>query len=224
MKEGYLIDKMNNVAFDMAPKISDPEEMIELLYKTGVVQFGEFKLKSGMMSPLYIDLRKTITYPHVLKQLLEAMWNLIQTLNFDLICGVPLTAVVFSSYLSVSKGLPMILCRKEVKDHGTKKKIEGEYFSGQSCLIIEDLITSGASVLETIEPLRSEGLVVEDIALLIDREQGGRQKLESLGYRVHSLFTLSEILTVLEQKEKITLKEYRTVTEFILNNQVSNDR
>ncbi len=197
------------------------EELVEMLYKIGVVQFGEFKLKSGMMSPLYIDLRKTITYPQVLKKLLEAMWSKMQSFKFDLICGVPLTAVVFSSYLSIAKGLPMILCRKEIKDHGTKKKIEGEYFAGQQCLIIEDLITSGASILETAKPLEEEGLVVKDIVLLIDREQGGREKLESLGYCVHPLLTLSEILTTLEKKEKISLKQYRLVMEFIKDNRIN---
>lgn len=205
----------------MSANQKSPEELIDILHKLGVVQFGEFRLKSGIISPLYIDLRRTITYPLILRQLLELMWGQIENKQFDLICGVPLTAVVFSSYLSVAKGLPMILCRKEVKDHGTKKKIEGEYFSGQRCLLVEDLITSGSSILETARPLEEEGLVIKDIILIIDRQQGGKQKLESLGYDVHSLFTLSEILNTLEKQEKISLKTYRSTMEFIKNNQIA---
>ncbi|RMD65663.1 orotate phosphoribosyltransferase, partial [Candidatus Pacearchaeota archaeon] len=142
------------------------------LYNINAIRFGEFRLKSGILSPFYIDLRVTISYPDVLKTIAETFWERIQPLSFDRITGVPYTALPFAVALSLEHNLPMVLRRKEAKSYGTKKIIEGEFKKGDTCLVIEDVITSGASVFETIEPLETAGLIVSDIAVLIDREQG----------------------------------------------------
>ena len=196
------------------------KDLILKLYEINAVKFGEFKLKSGIMSPIYIDLRITVSYPEVLKMVAEAMWQKVNAVKFDLICGVPYTALPIATVMSVEHQIPMIMRRKEVKDYGTKKAIEGKFESGQNCLIIEDLVTSGSSIFETIEPLQLEGLNVTDIVVLVDREQGGKKHLQEKGYNLHSVITISEMLEVLEAENKLEKDMVEKVKTFIQTNQV----
>ncbi len=167
--------------------------LIDSLYSIGTVQFGEFKLKSGEMSSVYINLRKIISYPDILRTVANAMWEAVRDCQFDLVCGVPYTALPIATCVSLDHNIPMIMRRKEKKDYGTKQMIEGEFKPGQRVLVIEDVVTSGASILETTAELESAGLEVVDLIALIDREQGGRETLEKK-YRLHTILTLSEIL------------------------------
>ena len=196
------------------------KDLILKLYEINAVKFGEFKLKSGIMSPIYIDLRVTVSYPEVLKMVAEAMWDKIKNAKFDLICGVPYTALPIATVMSVEHNVPMIMRRKEVKDYGTRKAIEGKYEAGQNCLIIEDLVTSGSSVFETIEPLELEKLKITDIVVLVDREQGGKKHLQEKGYNLHSVITISEMLNTLESEGKLDSDMVGKVRNFIKNNQV----
>jgi uridine monophosphate synthetase len=198
----------------------DLKKIVFKLHEIGAVKFGEFKLKSGILSPIYIDLRLLISYPELLKEVAELFWQKIKDLKFDLIIGVPYTALPIATAVSLEEKIPMIIRRKEVKDYGTKKAIEGVYKQGQKCLVIEDLVTSGASVFETIEPLEKEGLKVSDIIVLIDREQGGKKHIEEKGYHLHSLLTISQVLEILVEKNKIDQAMYQKTINFIKNNQV----
>lgn len=196
------------------------KKLILKLYEINAVKFGEFKLKSGIMSPIYIDLRVTVSYPEILKMVAEAMWEKIKNLDFDLICGVPYTALPIATVISVEHNKPMIMRRKEIKDYGTKKAIEGNFTADQKVLVVEDLVTSGISVFETIEPLQLEGLKIKDIVVLVDREQGGRKHLEEKGYNLHSVLTISEMLGVLGVENKLSEEMINKVKDFIKNNQV----
>lgn len=189
------------------------------LHSIGAVKFGQFKLKSGILSPIYIDLRLTVSYPHILDSISDALWEKMNGLEYNLIAGVPYTALPFASVISVKHAIPMVMRRKEVKDYGTKKAIEGAFQPGQTCLIIEDLVTSGASIFETIDPVLHEGLKVKDIVVLLDREQGGRAHIESKGFRLHSVLTMTELLNTLKETEKITGEQYTETVEFIKTNQ-----
>ncbi|MEK7212923.1 MAG: orotate phosphoribosyltransferase [Patescibacteria group bacterium] len=196
------------------------KELILKLFEINAVKFGEFKLKSGLMSPIYIDLRVTVSYPEVLKLVATAMWDKVKEIKFDLLCGVPYTALPIATVISVEHGVPMIMRRKEVKDYGTKKALEGHFTAGQNCLVVEDLVTSGSSVFETIEPLQLEGLKVTDIVVLVDREQGGKKHLQEKGYNLHSVLTISEMLEVLVKENKLDAEMVKKVTDFIKSNQV----
>lgn len=196
----------------MTPEI---KQLILDLYYIEAVKFGSFTLKSGLQSPVYIDLRVIISYPALLKQISAGLKNLASKLEYDVICGVPMTAVPIATALSLDQNIPMLMRRKEAKDYGTKKLIEGKFEKGQTCLIIEDVVTSGASILETVAPLRDEGLNIEDALVVLDREQGGKEKLKAQGIHLHPLISIFDVLKVLFAEKKITEKTFREVNEFL---------
>lgn len=196
------------------------QNLIEKLFEIGAVKFGEFKLKSGIMSPIYVDLRVIVSYPEVLKLVAEAMWNKINNLEFDLICGVPYTALPIATAISITHNLPMVMRRKEVKDYGTKKAIEGAFATGQKVLIVEDLVTSGLSVFETSEPLEHEGLKITDVVVLLNREQGAEENLNNKNLNLHAVFTITELLQTLLEKNKIDKNIYDSTMQFISDNQI----
>ncbi|MBS0653366.1 MAG: orotate phosphoribosyltransferase [Verrucomicrobia bacterium] len=191
------------------------QSLILDLYEIQAVKFGSFTLKSGIQSPIYIDLRVIISYPHILKQIAEQLWEKVEDLSFDLLCGVPYTALPIATAISIAHEIPMVMRRKESKDYGTKKMIEGAFQPGQTCLIVEDVITSGASILETIEPLHKEGLKITDAVVVLNREQGGEKRLAEKGIRLHSLLTISDLVATLQQAEKITTATAQSVREFL---------
>lgn len=195
------------------------KHLINKLFELGAVKFGTFTLKSGLTSPFYIDLRITISSPQLLVLIAEAMHDAVKQCRYDLVCGVPYTALPFATAISIQHSIPMVMRRKEKKEYGTGKTIEGIFQADQRCLIVEDVITSGQSIFETIVPIQKEGLVVEDIVVLVDREQGGRKFIEGKGFRVHPVCTITSILKVLLEENKINRETADSVKTFIRDHQ-----
>ncbi|MCE5322284.1 orotate phosphoribosyltransferase [bacterium] len=195
--------------------------LYEKIFNAGCIKFGEFKLKSGIMSPIYCDLRMLVSSPSLLAEIGEALGAKAKKIGCDRVAGIPYGGVPIAVAASISSGIPMIYPRKEVKDYGTKKAIEGAFCPGEKVLVIDDLVTDGGSKIEAIEPLKAAELVVTDILIILDREQGGAKLLADAGYKLHSLFTLSELTSALAEAGKIGPEMEKKVSEFIKANQFS---
>lgn len=193
--------------------------LIHKLFELGAVKFGQFTLKSGVVSPFYIDLRLTISSPKLLVSIAEAMFDKVREKHMSVVCGVPYTALPFATAMSIQHNIPMVLCRKERKAYGTGKQVEGIFEPDQKCLVVEDVVTSGQSIFDTIIPLQQEGLIVEDIVALVDREQGGKKHIESKGFRFHSVCTITMIIEELLKEGKLNKETADSVYTFIRNHQ-----
>jgi len=193
------------------------EELAISLQEIGAVKFGLFTLKSGLRSPIYLDLRVLISFPKTLRLVAKELAKKAEPLKFDVIAGIPFAAIAISTALSLEKGYRMVFPRKEAKDYGTKAAVEGKFSSGETALVIDDLITTGASKFEAIAPLEKVGLKVNDILVLIDREQGGKEELAKQSLKLHSVFTAREILEILHAHKKLDDAHYENAKRYFEN-------
>lgn len=189
------------------------------IFDAGCIKFGEFKLKSGIMSPVYCDFRGLVSNPSLLAEVGKALGDRAKQIGCDLVAGIPYAGLPLGVAASLASGIPMIYPRKEAKQYGTKKLIEGVYNPDDNVLVIDDIITDGASKIEAIEPLKSAGVNVTDVLIILDREQGGDKILAKAGYKLHSLGKLSEVLDALVAAGKVDAEMRAKVAEFIAANQ-----
>ena len=185
------------------------------LLSAGCIKFGEFTLKSGLKSPIYIDLRQVITYPKLLEQIGQAYLPILKDLKFDRIAGLPYAAIPIATAISLAGNYPMIYPRKEAKSYGTKAEIEGEYHAGETTVIIDDLATTGGSKFEAIEKLTGAGLVVKDIVVLVDRQSGAKESLAQAGFDMYSVMTISQLLEYWESNGKVEKDKIEATKEFL---------
>jgi orotate phosphoribosyltransferase len=190
--------------------------LILSLYQISAIKFGDFTLKSGNKSTIYLDLRQIISYPEILRTVAETIWQQVSSYSVDVICGVPYTALPIATCISLKQNLPMVMRRKEPKNYGTKQLIEGAFKTDQQCLIIEDIITTGSSILETAKDIEAAGLQVKHVGVLINREQGGKENLQQQHYHLHAAFTLKEVLNTLLASSVLPEAE-RTIVNALLH-------
>lgn len=178
--------------------MSYAHEVAEILRKTGCIKVGRFILSSGGESTIYIDLRVIFSHPREFKALAELCARRVEELDFEIVAGVESSGIPLATTLALIMGKPMVYVRKEAKSHGTRKLIEGDYMPGLKALLVDDVATTGSSLEKAASALRSEGLTVEDAFVVVDREEGARQKLAGLGIRLTSMITLSQLTSVME--------------------------
>lgn len=166
------------------------------LEECGALQFGNFTLASGAKSSYYIDIKKASTNPKVLKLIAQQMAEKMQAENIrpDRIAGVVLGSIPLAAALALETGIPYVMVRKEKKDHGTGKLIEGDLNPGEKVLVIEDVITTAGSSIQAIGILRESGAKILGVLSVIDREGGGRENLAVEGVTLRSLVKGSELL------------------------------
>ena len=190
-----------------------------LLIKNDAIKFGDYILASGKKSPYYIDLRLTISSPitmdWIANSLTRIVINEIGRDKIDKILGVPTAGVPFATMVSQKLGIPLIYYRQARKEHGVRKKIEGTLDRNDRVLIVDDLITTGESVIESAEVVREQGGVVNELVVLLDREQGGREKLRAARIEPHVLFKISDAMNWLHNVGLINDKVYETVKTYI---------
>ena len=185
------------------------------LLAAGCVKFGQFTLKSGLQSPIYIDLRQLVSFPELLDRVGAAYLPILKKLEFNRLAGLPYAAIPIATSVSLQSGWPMIYPRKEVKTYGTKAEIEGLFTVGEQVVVIDDLATTGGSKFEAIEKLTAAGLKVNDVVVLIDRQSGAGEALAEAGYQMHAVFTLTGLLDIWQKSGRVPAEQIQAAREFI---------
>ena len=186
------------------------KEFSIFLHKNDIIKFGDFTLTSGKNSSYYIDLRLVPSYPHQFRKMVKNLQNLIIEKtgldNFDSLASVPTGGLVVASALAIEVVKPLIYVRNKPKEHGTTKSIEGKTSAGMKVVMVDDVATTGTSVLNGIKQLKESGLLISDVYVIINRLEGADKALDDMGVQIHQLTDILEITNVLFQ-EKLVSKE-----------------
>jgi orotate phosphoribosyltransferase len=175
-----------------APKIN----LLKLLTTHQVIQFGTFTLASGRESDYYVDMKKAITDPVILKEIAQMMAGEIAGEDVDKIAGPALGAVPIATAVSLASGIPMLMIRKSKKGYGTSKLIEGDLVEGDRVVVVEDVTTTGNSLLKAVQAVKDNGGVVVRALVAVDREEGARENLLKKGVKLEPLVTKSDFQEV----------------------------
>ncbi|MBV2350915.1 bifunctional orotidine-5'-phosphate decarboxylase/orotate phosphoribosyltransferase [Synechococcus sp. HK05] len=198
--ELWLADPPPDVG-EASPAGDAMEALIVDLFDIGCLLFGEYVQASGAVFNYYIDLRQIISDPNLFHRVLHGYSGLLEQLQFDRIAGIPYGSLPTATGLSLALHKPLIYPRKEVKAHGARRLIEGDFNEGDQVVVVDDILITGGSVLEGIAKLESSGLVVKDVVVFIDhggeRDRHARERLEQQGYRVHAVLDIPRITQVL---------------------------
>ncbi len=159
---------------------------------------GDFVLRSGRRSRYYLDKYLFETDPQVLRGIVHEMALMVRNRlalgnTYERLAAPELGGIVLGAGLSLELGLPLLLVRRLAKDYGTQKRIEGRFAPGEKVALIEDIVTSGGAALQAAAALREEGMVVEDLFCVVDREEGGAEAARASGLALRPLFTSSEL-------------------------------
>jgi len=196
------------------------KEFAIFLHQNDIIKFGDFTLASGKKSSYYIDLRLVASFPHIFRKMIKNLQKLVSEKtgldNFDSLVSVPTGGLVIGSALAIETVKPLIYVRDKPKDYGTTKSIEGKIFSGMKVALIDDVITTGNSVINGIKQLKDAGLSISDVYVIINRLEGANNTLELEEVNLYQLTDVLEITTILFQ-EKLVSKEILNE----INNQIS---
>lgn len=190
-------------------------DLADALLETDCVKFGRFVLKSGLVSPIYFDLRLLISRPSLLARAAAAYTPHLQRLTYDLLAPLPYAGLPIGTAIALQLGKPMVYPRREVKAHGRKRALEGAFVAGETAVIVDDLATTGESKFEAIRRLEEAGLKVHDIVVLIDRESGASEALAESGYELHAVMKMDDLLDHWGSRGRLSRDQVSEVREFI---------
>jgi len=194
-------------------------EMAKILHKIDALKFGVFKLTSGKVSPYYIDLRIVPSFPDAFQQICdfygESIISQIGLKNFDRIAGIPIAGIPFASQIAYNLKKPFLYVRKGVRLHGRQRRVEGILVSGDRVLLVEDLVTTGLTLKKAAAAVTAEGGVVKEAVALLDREEGGKEKLAKNGIQLHALLKISEVANTLYEIGTLDKESLKTILKQI---------
>ena len=195
------------------------KEFATFLYEKKIIRFGDFTLASGKKSPYYIDLRLVPSFPHEYRKMIKRLQNLIADdigfENFHSLVSVPTGGLVVAASLATEIVKPLIYVRKQAKEHGTGKAVEGVTCQDMKLLMIEDVVTSGGSVINAIKSIKEEKMIVTDAYAVVDRMEGAVEALQAEGVKLHSLSTINDITQSLFEQKLITENILKQIQERI---------
>ena len=203
----------------MRPEVS-VDEFCNLLLRTRSLQFGTFKLASGILSPYYVDLRLIPSNPEAFQRTI-AMYvsvfepNLIK--RTQRLAGVPMAGIAYAAVVALNLSKPLLYVRKDQKEHGRERRIEGLLKPGDRVVVLDDVVTTGKSVLEAAEAIRGEGGVVDDAVVLLDRQQGAPENMRKNGVKLHSFTTMRRIAERLLSLGAIDEAQYNEISRQIVD-------
>lgn len=172
------------------------ESLVYILRNSGAIKFGDFRQTSGKMTNYYVDMRTVVTKPMLLSKVAHEIISAMTFHNIktDYIGCHELTGIPLGTMVSTYTGLPLIIVRKERKEHGTKERLVGEFEKGKSVVLVDDVIATGGSVLKSIKALKEEGLTIEHVIAVVDREEGALEKLTKEGLTLLSLLKIGDLV------------------------------
>ena len=192
----------------------------DALYNSGALKFGKFKLKSGVVSPYYIDLSWLLSSPEDLRKVVnivaEEIKNLASERKVNKLASIELKGALLLPIIAYELRMPCIIVRKEMKSYGVQGRIAGGMVKAEDRFIFfDDVITSGESKVEGIKPIEEAGGRIETILVVVDREQGGREELERQGYNLVSVTTISDVIHSLIKAQKIRRDQAEEIFQYV---------
>lgn len=197
--------------------LAQKRELALDLHTIGALKFGEFTFKSGIVSPIYVDLRLFISYPKILKKVAKLYGEQLKSIQYDRLAGVAYAALPIAGAISLELDRPWIFMRKEglKKGYGLQKSLEGQYEKGETVVMIEDLVTRATSLMEAIPAIEEHGLVITDAVVLLDYGKGGGDVLRKAGYNLHAFMTMREMVDIMFAEGKIDADKHKQSLEFL---------
>jgi orotate phosphoribosyltransferase len=183
------------------------KEFATFLHQNGIIRFGDFTLASGKKSSYYVDLRLVPSYPHQFRRMIKYLQNQISEEvgfeNFDAIASVPTGGLIIASSLAFEILKPLVYVRSEAKSHGTGNLVEGIIKKEMNVLVVDDVATTGISVINGIRALKEAGAKVSDAYVIVNRLEGAAESLKKEGVMLHYLLDIVEIAKILYQENLI---------------------
>lgn len=188
--------------------------VIEELYKHGMIKLGKFKLSSGLESPFYIDMRRLYSYPDLAKRIISLLIRNTPLDDVEVLAGVATAGIPLATYIACLTHKPLAYVRSERKNHGTESMVEGDVM-GKKVAVIDDVVTTGASILRAVENLEKAGAIPVKAVVLIDREQGARERLAERDIKLYALIRVTELFRVLYSNGLINENTYNEIDRYL---------
>jgi len=192
------------------------EKVAKALVEANVVQFGEFTLASGIKSPIYVNLRVLPSYPDSMILIADELSKVVKKIKPDVVAGAETAGIPLSTAISLKTKIPMIYVRKKPKSYGMNQLIEGELQKGQRVVLVDDMATNALSKLKFIQGIRKAGGIVNDVVIVLDREQGGVEALAKENVILRSLITLKELLQFMKNNNLMGDDKYNDILDYLV--------